>query len=755
MATHVQHPRRRLLTGEKSLDQPSPSLKRGATFYSPASPPHEHDPVLDIPSLPRRSPTSSGALQAIISGKQRMSNILDQFDLSALSVNLDTTKQDDEPVPSGLLAVQMSPEEPRPQQPFKEPLARNRHASDSGLGSSIHTITESEKGMATVAKVPRTPADCPSNLSAHKTGHSALNQSMAPSVATPSPEQAISDGCLSPAAVKHIERCILIPILNEEKLKPFHNLVRSVPPRIASKEITSLRDLEHILLWLSPVSSTLHGVGVLGVAYVDVFAKSVCVIPKVSSYLGFCEFTIQRIHMTVAHLNDNERTRKGERPYTNGYFLDLVTQMRRYAAMIAANRARTGAHGQKAPSMCVHPSGNPDESLLTKVSEDRVTLEGGLSETGRPAELVRHVDGKMISLRTGEPYDEKALPTMKRTLSNQSQDEGVLRSMARRKKNAPPMDINQKCPWCPKVFKRPCDYTKHTKTHLRPYKCLEPTCRYYHEGWPTEKERDRHMNDKHSANPVIYKCQFAPCTYTSKRESNCKQHMEKAHGWTYIRSKRTGKNKTQNGTTGATPTPATPSSAAPSSVSPVQQAPSTASPFEQSVTSISPMQTFSVSPIHSTPLTPAMSTPATNLTADLSTPATGPMPSPYEAASSSAASIHDLSPANTFVPMSSNHPFVADPAANLNSDFQLFPDGNFDGSMIDPHTLETIGLEGIGNFDVPMTEQFSLFETELQANNTDGLISPPVDLLSMDGAQFGQYTHDDFNDFSPDMMDDA
>lgn len=356
MATHVQHPRRRLLTGEKALDQPSPSLKKGATFYSSASPPHEHDPVLDIPSLPRRSPTSSGALQAIISGKQRMSSILDQFDLSTLSVNSDRTKQNDDPVPSGLLAVQMNPEANRRQQPSKEALARNRHASDSGLGSSIHTITDSEKGMAAAtAKMLATSADRPCRPSAHKTGPSALNQSMAPSVSISPSEQVLSGGCLSPAAVKHIDRFILAPILNEEKLKPFHNLVRSVPPRIASKEITSLRDLEHILLWLSPVSwISTHGVGVGVVAYLDRFAKSVCVIPKVSSYLGFCEFTIQRIHMTVAHLNDNERTRKGERPYTNGYFLDLVTQMRRYAAMIAANCARTGTHGQKAPSMCVH-----------------------------------------------------------------------------------------------------------------------------------------------------------------------------------------------------------------------------------------------------------------------------------------------------------------------------------------------------------------------------------------------------------------
>ena len=49
------------------------------------------------------------------------------------------------------------------------------------------------------------------------------------------------------------------------------------------------------------------------------------------------------------------------------------------------------------------------------------------------------------------------------------------------------------------------------------------------------------MNDKHSAAPAMYKCRFHPCPYESKRESNCKQHMEKAHGWTYVRSKNNGK----------------------------------------------------------------------------------------------------------------------------------------------------------------------------------------------------------------------
>ncbi|KAF2252108.1 hypothetical protein BU26DRAFT_516804 [Trematosphaeria pertusa] len=41
-----------------------------------------------------------------------------------------------------------------------------------------------------------------------------------------------------------------------------------------------------------------------------------------------------------------------------------------------------------------------------------------------------------------------------------------------------------------------------------------------------------------SASPQ-YKCLYPPCTYASARQSNCKQHMEKAHGWEYAHRDRT------------------------------------------------------------------------------------------------------------------------------------------------------------------------------------------------------------------------
>ncbi|KAH7364784.1 hypothetical protein BKA65DRAFT_144371 [Rhexocercosporidium sp. MPI-PUGE-AT-0058] len=73
---------------------------------------------------------------------------------------------------------------------------------------------------------------------------------------------------------------------------------------------------------------------------------------------------------------------------------------------------------------------------------------------------------------------------------------------------------------------------------LRVWKCPVESCKYNEYGWPTEKERDRHHNDVHSSAPIMYTCMFKPCPYKSKRESNCKQHMEKAHGWEYVRSTR-------------------------------------------------------------------------------------------------------------------------------------------------------------------------------------------------------------------------
>ncbi len=100
------------------------------------------------------------------------------------------------------------------------------------------------------------------------------------------------------------------------------------------------------------------------------------------------------------------------------------------------------------------------------------------------------------------------------------------------------------CQSCSKTFSRSCDLNKHEKSHSRPYKCKDKKCKYHTLGWPTAKELERHNNDKHTTAPRTFRCHFQPCSYLSKRESNCKQHMEKAHGWDYIKSKSRGNRRT-------------------------------------------------------------------------------------------------------------------------------------------------------------------------------------------------------------------
>jgi hypothetical protein len=184
--TQVQtyvHPRRRALkaalptlstsstselTWSSSLSH-NPHLRRGSTFHSPTTPPSEdRDPILSIPSLPRRSPTCPATLEAFAAGEQRMAGILDKISLDLLSSshpNSDTPAEDDLPVPRGILQARVgrrpfhmgSEQETATQSygllspPMDPPRERQkshrRQTSDSGLGSSIGSTTKTEQSM--------------------------------------------------------------------------------------------------------------------------------------------------------------------------------------------------------------------------------------------------------------------------------------------------------------------------------------------------------------------------------------------------------------------------------------------------------------------------------------------------------------------------------------------------------------------------------------------------------------------------------
>jgi hypothetical protein len=70
-----------------------------------------------------------------------------------------------------------------------------------------------------------------------------------------------------------------------------------------------------------------------------------------SLYLEFCLTSIRCIQATVEFLPAREQTRLHDRPYTNGYFLDLVDQIKQYAQQIqyAKETGEKVARGEKFP----------------------------------------------------------------------------------------------------------------------------------------------------------------------------------------------------------------------------------------------------------------------------------------------------------------------------------------------------------------------------------------------------------------------
>lgn len=500
-------------------------LTKGSTFspISPATP--KSSSSFTPPSLPTRSHTDLD--DVVDAHRRRVALTLGDIEKTLAGMSLDSPSankafcDNSYPLPRGLLDPTLIGKEMdverrvlRPR-PVRRPGQSHHHESDSGLGSSILSTKQKSTPNA-----DSTPA---------KTGvkGSAVTRSAASSTSKNLPS-------LSARATNRVFEHTLKPLLADSSFKEFHPVLLECPRKIQSKQIVCLRDVEKTLLLTAQVSyprNLLEGDGDANNAM-----KGVTKVPKL--YLDFCLSTVQCIRATVVYLSETEQRRPKDVPYSSGYFIDLVDQIKQYAQQLADQKK----------------AGASDPNI-----KEEVKLHGGIAVNGRPAELVRISGGKAISLATGEPVelDEETTSPIrfKRSASQQlADDDEIMRSMARRKKNAPPEEYAPKMcrePGCGKEFKRPCDLTKHEKTHSRPWKCPVPTCKYHEYGWPTEKEMDRHHNDKHSAAPPMYECLYKPCPYKSKRESNCKQHMEKAHGWTYVRTKANGGKKIDSNPSGS------------------------------------------------------------------------------------------------------------------------------------------------------------------------------------------------------------
>ena len=520
------------------------SLRKSRTFHSPTSASSSDDDF--VPPPIRRSQTNLD--DVIDAHRRRVALIVDDINKS-LTISEPSTstpkrskkfRDNSLPVPPSFLDLPpvVDPAMAKETEPERRQLRpRNRrpsrnHASDSGLGTSVAS-TKEEKSAAPTTTSKKASAITRSAASSTMERTAGLNQ----------------------RAVNRIHEHTLRPLLAKPSLKDFRPIVLDIPRRISEKEIICLRDLEKTLIFMAPVSQLSTDIGVWGVTYRSLRLKERT--KTAALYLDFCLTSIRYIKATAGLLNEREQTRPRDRPYTNLYFMDLEEQIRQYARQLAdaKDKPRTSASSDD-EEMDLDPY-EPSSQIIycivanTKLSADEVRLYGGLAKNGRPAELVRvKRDGKAISIATGKPVDLdeeddfKGSPRLKRSLSEQDEDDDIMRSMARRKKNASPEELApKKCrePGCDKEFKRPCDLTKHEKTHSRPWKCPVKSCKYHDYGWPTEKERDRHHNDKHASSPATFECLFKPCPYKSKRESNCKQHMEKAHGWCYVRTKTSGR----------------------------------------------------------------------------------------------------------------------------------------------------------------------------------------------------------------------
>jgi len=515
-APHGQncHPRRRPIKGQVSpLSTHGMSLRKSGTFSSPKSLVNEICGLDNQPFMPRRSPTSPESLEALIDQQptvRRVVDLLKDFDEKIAGHKAGASILADPevlPVPSFVLDSATLDGSPMDIDTHNDKSAvvpsPHDHASDSGLGASISELKQDPSPR-------RTRGSASSIISST---HSAVTRSGS-TLSAPKDNHTLSEH-----ACRQIRETIIDPILAEDTLKDFHSLIKDVPRRIGEKSICNLRDLEKTLLFLAPGLSA-----------------------TATSYLRFCERTIQLLHTTVQHISEQDQRLPSDRPYTNNYFLDLIEQIRRYAAIMAATRQKE-ANGQ-------------DLDEMDYSRDEKITLRGGLSHNGQPMELVREKNGEVISIVEGTDATTKIA---KRSFSErETDDEEAIRSMARRRKSDKAGDVILKCDDCDKTFERNCDLTKHKKTHSRPWKCTVENCTYAKKGWPTEKERDRHMNDKHSANPPQHKCLFHPCVYSSKRESNLKQHMEKAHNWTYVRSKNNSRKNVPTKPSQSPPTPFTP-----------------------------------------------------------------------------------------------------------------------------------------------------------------------------------------------------
>ncbi|KAF3922912.1 hypothetical protein ABW20_dc0100646 [Dactylellina cionopaga] len=360
---------------------------------------------------------------------------------------------------------------------------------------------------------------------------------------------------LNPQAVMEMKRYILLPLSQDPTLLQFTPLIAAASMRLDEGRILCLRDLEKYLLFKSQELS-----------------------PSPQTFVMFCEKFLFRCQTAMASIENvgGELTRPNDTPYYEGYFMDVLAHQKEalLSQMVSASAAAaqppavsilqrpvSGLQGPQMPKPMAPQNGirkmssnmhRPHASMNEKIQEQ---LLAALEQRASIQELATL--GGLFDIPSRDLPISPISQHQDLSGSDDGSDDNQGRMnplLSKRKKSIQKPQGGHIClhrdeetgAICGKKYNRPCDLKKHGKTHSRPHKCSETTCLYHEKGFPTEKERDRHETDRHSDAPQMWYCEFPPCPYKSKRESNCKQHMEKQHDYVYERSKHNPRNPNGN-----------------------------------------------------------------------------------------------------------------------------------------------------------------------------------------------------------------
>ncbi|KAE9365904.1 hypothetical protein N431DRAFT_351655, partial [Stipitochalara longipes BDJ] len=121
--------------------------------------------------------------------------------------------------------------------------------------------------------------------------------------------------------------------------------------------------------------------------------------------------------------------------------------------------------------------------------------------------------------------EKSALEKLSQVTNTRSVASQLLEKIApARKRRRKEQQLN--CPSCAKVFSRPCDFKKHSRTHQRTFNCTITGCTNTR-GFALHKDLRRHIETVHLRS--TFTCHFPSCGEVFSRSDNCLRHFDEQH----------------------------------------------------------------------------------------------------------------------------------------------------------------------------------------------------------------------------------